>query len=95
MLDFLTPEYYQRIARMLEDGKIQMAFFDDRLALPDRYTGNHAEAIDAGVRAVKLDPCTVLMAMGMATTAARVWAPHIPRPITSRIMSPACSRRWI
>ena len=27
MLAFLTPEYYQRIARTLEDGKIQMAFF--------------------------------------------------------------------
>jgi len=27
MIDFLTPEYYQRIARTLEDGKIQMAFF--------------------------------------------------------------------
>jgi hypothetical protein len=39
MLDFLTPEYYQRIARTLEDGKIQMAFFDDRLALPDLCTG--------------------------------------------------------
>jgi hypothetical protein len=65
MLDFLTPEYYQRIARTLEDGKIQMAFFDDRLALPDIYTDHHAEAIDAGVRAVKLDPCTIMMAMGM------------------------------
>ena len=41
---------------------------DDRLALPDRYTDHHAEAINAGVRAVKLDPCTVVMAMGMATT---------------------------
>ena len=50
-MDFLTPEYYQRIARVLEDGKIQMAFFDDRLALPDRYTDNHAEAVEAGVRA--------------------------------------------
>ena len=67
MLDFLTPEYYQRIARVLEDGKIQLAFFDDRLALPDLYTHNHLEAINAGVRAVKLDPSTVLMAMGMAT----------------------------
>ncbi len=67
-LDFLTPEYYQRIARVLEEGKIQMAFFDDRLALPDRYTDHHAEAINAGVRAVKLDPCTVLMAMGMVTS---------------------------
>ena len=65
---FPTPEYYQRIARTLEDGKIQMAFFDDRLALPDLYTDDHAEAVSAGVRAVKLDPCTVLMAMGMATT---------------------------
>ncbi len=67
MLDFLTPEYYQRIARTLEDGKIQMAFFDDRLALPDIYTGDHAEAISAGVRAIKLDPCTIIMAMGMVT----------------------------
>src|SRR5580693_10545768 len=67
MPDFLAPEYYQRIARTLEDGKIQMAFFDDRLALPDIYTGEHAEAVAAGVRAVKLDPCTVIMAMGMVT----------------------------
>src|SRR6201996_7909055 len=66
-LDFLTPEYYQRIARTLEDGKIQLAFFDDRLALPDLYTGHHADAVGAGVRAVKLDPSTLLMAMGMAT----------------------------
>ncbi|HEX2151414.1 MAG TPA: NtaA/DmoA family FMN-dependent monooxygenase, partial [Stellaceae bacterium] len=68
ILDFLTPEYYQRIARSLEDGKIQMAFFDDRLALPDLYTGHHAPSVGAGVRAVKLDPSTVLMTMGMATT---------------------------
>src|ERR1700751_2049362 len=67
MLDFLTPEYYQRIARTLEDGKIQMAFFDDRLALPDLYPGDHAEAVAAGVRAVKMDPATILMTMGMGT----------------------------
>src|ERR1700748_3393163 len=66
-LDFLTPEYYQRIARSLVDGKIQMAFFDARLALPVVYTGAHAQAVAAGVRAVKLDPCTILMAMGMVT----------------------------
>ena len=68
MTDFLTPEYYQRIARILEDGKIQLAFFDDRLALPDLYTGNHLEAINAGVRAIKMDPSTLMMAMGMATS---------------------------
>ena len=31
--DFLTPEYYQRIAKTLEAGKFHMAFFDDRLSL--------------------------------------------------------------
>jgi FMN-dependent oxidoreductase (nitrilotriacetate monooxygenase family) len=66
--DFLTPEYYQRIARTLEDGKIQLAFFDDRLALPDRYTDHHAPAIADGVRAVKLDPSILLMAMGAVTS---------------------------
>ena len=30
--DFLTPQYYQRIARTLEDGKFHLAFFDDRLS---------------------------------------------------------------
>jgi hypothetical protein len=44
-----------------------MAFLDDHLALPDIYTGHHAEAIGAGVRTVKLDPCTIMMAMGMVT----------------------------
>ena len=94
MLDFLTPEYYQRIARTLEDGKIQMAFFDDRLALPDLYTGHHAAAVGAGVRAVKLDPATVLMTMGMATHAARARRRPTRRPITSRSMSRGSSRRW-
>ena len=32
---YLTPEYYQSIARTLEEGKFDMAFFDDRLAMPD------------------------------------------------------------
>jgi len=67
MQDFRTPEYYQRIAHTLEEGKIQMAFFADRLALPDLYTGQHAEAVAAGVRAVKMDPSTILMTMGMVT----------------------------
>src|SRR5688572_33217983 len=34
MPDFTTAEYYQRIARTLEAGKFQLAFFDDRLAMP-------------------------------------------------------------
>ncbi len=68
MTDFTMPEYYQRIARVLEDGRFHMAFFDDRLAMPDLYQDDHAETVAHGVRAVKLDLVSILMAMGMATT---------------------------
>ena len=68
MQDYLTPEYYQRIARILEAGKFHMAFFDDRLAMPDIYAGNHAESVRHGIRVVKLDIVPILMAMGLATT---------------------------
>lgn len=68
MTDFMTPEYYQRIARTLEEGKFDMAFFDDRLAMPDIYGNSHRETVAHGVRAVKLDAATVMMAMAMATT---------------------------
>jgi alkanesulfonate monooxygenase SsuD/methylene tetrahydromethanopterin reductase-like flavin-dependent oxidoreductase (luciferase family) len=66
MTDFLSPEYYQRIARTLEDAKFDMAFFDDRLAMPDIYGDDHRETVAHGVRAVKLDPSVVLMAMAAA-----------------------------
>ncbi|MDB5381895.1 MAG: monooxygenase [Rhodospirillales bacterium] len=68
MSDFLTPAYYQRVARTLEAAKFHMAFFDDRLALPDIYGDDHREAVANGVRAVKLDPTIVLMAMAAATS---------------------------
>ncbi|HYH40831.1 MAG TPA: LLM class flavin-dependent oxidoreductase [Burkholderiales bacterium] len=67
MSDFMSPEYYQRIGRVLEDGKFHMAFFDDRLAMPDIYTNDHAQTVAHGVRAVKMDPTTIVMAMAMAT----------------------------
>ena len=31
-----------RIARTLEEGKFHLAFFDDRLAMPDIYGDDHA-----------------------------------------------------
>jgi FMN-dependent oxidoreductase (nitrilotriacetate monooxygenase family) len=68
MTDYLTPEYYQRIARTLEDGKFDMAFFDDRLAMPDIYGNSHTETVRHGVRAIKLEPTSVLMAMAMVTS---------------------------
>ena len=34
---FMTADYYRHIARVLEAGKFHVGFFDDRLAMPDRY----------------------------------------------------------
>ncbi len=68
MSDFTTPEYFRRIARILEDARFDMAFFDDRLAMPDIYGQSAGLAVEYGVRSVKMDPTAVLMAMAMATT---------------------------
>jgi FMN-dependent oxidoreductase (nitrilotriacetate monooxygenase family) len=65
--DFLTPAYYQRIARTLEDAKFHLAFFDDRLAMPDRYGDDFAESVRHGIRVVKLDLIPLLTAMGLCT----------------------------
>ena len=65
--DFLTPDYYARIARTLEAGKFHLAFFDDRLAMPDILGNDHRAAVENGVRVVKMDPSTLLMVMGQAT----------------------------
>ncbi len=68
MSDFLSPEYFRRIARTLEDACFDMAFFDDRLAMPEIYGQSADLAVAHGIRTVKMDPIVVLMAMGMATT---------------------------
>ncbi len=65
--DSTTPEFYQHIAKVLEAGKFHVGFFDDRLAMPDMYGGNHEHTVEAGIRCVKMDPVTVLMTMAMAT----------------------------
>ena len=66
--DFTTPVYFQRIARVLEEGKFHMAFFDDRLAIPDLYGRSPRAAVEGGVRAVKMDPIPVLATMAAATS---------------------------
>ncbi|MFT7598714.1 MAG: FMN-dependent oxidoreductase (nitrilotriacetate monooxygenase family) [Acidimicrobiales bacterium] len=67
-LDFTSPDYYQHIGRVLEAGKFDLGFFDDRLAMPDMYSGDHVHTVENGIRCVKMDPTTVLTVMGMATT---------------------------
>ena len=63
----MSADYYQEIARVLEAGKFHMAFFDDRLAMPDRYGNDHAHTVEYGIRCVKMDPVIVLTTMGMVT----------------------------
>ena len=65
--DFTSAAYYQKIGQVLEEGKFQLAFFDDRLAMPDLYGGNPAEVVANGVRVVKIDPVATMMAMGFGT----------------------------
>jgi FMN-dependent oxidoreductase (nitrilotriacetate monooxygenase family) len=65
--DFTSADYYRRVGRALEAGKFHLGFFDDRLAMPDRYGGDHAHTVANGIRCVKMDPVTILTVMGMAT----------------------------
>ncbi len=66
--DVTSVDYYRHIARVLEAGKFDLGFFDDRLAMPDMYGGDHRHTVENGIRCVKLDPVTTLTVMGMETT---------------------------
>ena len=66
--DFTSPDYYAHIARVLEEGKFHMAFFDDRLGMPEYEGGAYQDAIENGIRCIKMDPMATLMPMAMATT---------------------------
>ncbi|OHV36549.1 monooxygenase [Parafrankia colletiae] len=68
MPDFLDLRYYQRIARVLEEGTFDLMFFDDRLAMPSIYGSSPAEAVRHGARPIKLDLTAVLGAAAAATT---------------------------
>lgn len=65
--DFLRPEYYQDIGKVLESARFHAAFFDDRLALPDIYSDDFKVTVREGIRAVKLDPMLCALTVGLAT----------------------------
>ena len=90
--DFTTAAYYQKIGQVLEEGKFQLAFFDDRLAMPDIYAAAiPAEVVANGVRVVKMDPVATLLAMGFGTRGSASVRRRRP-PITNRSMWRAGSR---
>ncbi len=65
--DFMSPDFYRHIGKVLEAGKFHLAFFDDRLGMPEFHGGRFTEAVENGIRCVKMDPVACMMAMGMAT----------------------------
>ena len=66
-LDFTSPEFFAHIGRVLEAGKFHLAFFDDRLGMPEFHGGRFAEAVANGIRCVKMDPIACLMPIVAAT----------------------------
>ena len=66
--DVTNVDFYRHIAKVLESGLFDLGFFDDRLAMPDMYGGDHRHTVEQGIRCVKLDAVTVLTTMGMATS---------------------------
>src|SRR5213078_2035822 len=92
--DSWSADYYRHIGRVLEAGKFHLAFFDDRLSMPDIYGHDYYHTVRHGIRCVKMDAVTVLMVMGMATERLGLGA-TFPRATTSHSTSRACSPRLI
>src|SRR5260370_38394358 len=77
-LGFLTMDYYTHIAQVLEEGKFDCVFFDDRLAMPVVYGDSVAEAVRYGARPAKLDLTAVLGGIIPAPSPIRVGPPYSP-----------------
>jgi FMN-dependent oxidoreductase (nitrilotriacetate monooxygenase family) len=66
--DYLTGGYYTDMARLLDHGGFDLAFYDDRLAMPAIYGNGTDETMRTGSRAVKLDLLTVLGIMAAGSS---------------------------
>jgi FMN-dependent oxidoreductase (nitrilotriacetate monooxygenase family) len=66
--DFTSPEYFQRLGRVMEEGRFHLTFFDDRLALPDIFKDDYRDAVANGVRVVKMDPAAIVTMIGAVTS---------------------------
>jgi alkanesulfonate monooxygenase SsuD/methylene tetrahydromethanopterin reductase-like flavin-dependent oxidoreductase (luciferase family) len=65
---FLTPEYYQSIARTLERGKFDLLFFADVLCIADQYRDGFDYTVEhGGQSATMLDALLVATVIGTAT----------------------------
>ncbi|MFE3277085.1 LLM class flavin-dependent oxidoreductase [Nocardia sp. NPDC059239] len=65
--DYLSVDYYRRVVEVLEAGRFDMVFFDDRLAMPGVFGHAVDETVLTGARSVKLDLSVVLGALAPFT----------------------------
>ncbi len=62
---WLSADYYQNIARTLEDGRFDLAFFADILSVPDRFgSSTDTQLRNGALGSMRLDPLHVLSSMG-------------------------------
>lgn len=67
--DFLSAAYYARLGRLLEEGRFDLVFLADILAVPDRLRGSTDSQLRHGaLGALRLDPLLVLSALAATTS---------------------------
>jgi FMN-dependent oxidoreductase (nitrilotriacetate monooxygenase family) len=67
-LGFFMPQWYEHIARVLEEGRFDSLFFADILGLYDLYGGSFASILRCGGQMGLLDPVPLLSIMSRVTT---------------------------
>src|ERR1700735_4502781 len=66
--NLLSLDYYRKIGKILEDGRFDLIFFADILAIPSRYQQSLESQLRYGaLGALRLDPMIVLAAMAAST----------------------------
>jgi FMN-dependent oxidoreductase (nitrilotriacetate monooxygenase family) len=66
--NLLSVDYYRNIGRILEEGRFDLIFFADILAIPSRYQGSLDSQLRYGaLGALRLDPVIVLATMAAST----------------------------
>ncbi|MDR2127863.1 MAG: LLM class flavin-dependent oxidoreductase [Burkholderiaceae bacterium] len=65
---WLSAAYYQKIGRILESGRFDLAFFPDILAVPNRYNGSIEGQVRYGaLGSLRLDPTPILSNIAAVT----------------------------
>ncbi|MGA6205808.1 LLM class flavin-dependent oxidoreductase [Nocardia testacea] len=65
---WLDASYYHNIARTLEDGRFDLAFFPDILSVPDRFGGSTDSQLRYGaLGSLRVDPLPVMASMAAVT----------------------------